>query len=153
MEKIKNSINFINQTEVFDFNLINKSKISKWIEKIIMQNNKEIGEINYVFLSDDDLLNYNIKYLNHNDLTDVITFNYCTKNIISGEILIRIERVTENSKVYNDNQSFKRELNRVMIHGILHLLGFNDKTKEERIIMRKKENKCLEDLKDCKTVD
>lgn len=153
MEKIKNSINFINQTEVFDFNLINKSKISKWIEKIIMQNNKEIGEINYVFLSDDDLLNYNKKYLNHNDLTDVITFNYCKKNIISGEILISIERVKENSKIYNNNQSFKRELNRVIIHGILHLLGFNDKTKEERIIMRKKENKCLEDLKDCKTVD
>ena len=75
------------------------------------------------------------------------------ENIISGEILISIERVKENSKIYNNNQSFKRELNRVMIHGILHLLGFNDKTKEERIIMRKKENKCLEDLKDCKTVD
>ena len=146
MEITKNSINFINQTEEFDFNLINKSKISKWVEKIIMQYNKEIGEINYVFLSDDDLLNYNKKYLNHNDLTDVITFNYCEKNIISGEILISAERVKENSKTYKNNKKntpFIDELNRVMIHGVLHLLGFKDKTKEDKIIMRKKEEECL----------
>jgi len=146
LETIKNSVNFVNYSKDLGFSLEKKSKISEWIKKVIMQEEKELGEINYVFCSDNDLLNYNEKYLNHDDLTDVITFDYCDKNIISGDILISIERVTENSKIYSintNNEIFNNELNRVMIHGLLHLIGFNDKTEEDMKAMRNKEDECL----------
>ncbi len=128
---------------MIDFQFVGVKKISldehsEWLEKIIIHEKKKLGEIVYVFCTDNYLLEKNIKFLNHNTLTDVITFDYCNNNIISGDILISIERVYENAKEYNVN--FVSELNRVMIHGLLHLLGYKDKTKTESKLMRVKEN-------------
>ena len=121
-----------------DFLLENQEKIKDWIRKVILLEEKKEGNINYIFCSDKYLLKRNIKYLNHNTLTDIITFNYCKKNTISSDIMISIERVKENSTIFGS--SFSNELHRVMIHGILHLIGYNDKTKEEKREMEKKEN-------------
>jgi probable rRNA maturation factor len=107
-------------------------------DKIKLDGNKTLGELVYIFCNDDYLLEKNIKYLNHNTLTDVITFDYCLDKIISGDILISVERVRENSESYN--VSFSEELNRVMVHGLLHLLKYNDKTKKQSKIMREKED-------------
>ena len=128
---------------MIDFQFVGVKKISldehsEWLEKIIIHEKKKLGEIVYVFCTDNYLLEKNIKFLNHTTLTDVITFDYCNNNIISGDILISIERVYENAKEYNVN--FVSELNRVMIHGLLHLLGYKDKTKTESKLMRVKEN-------------
>ena len=84
------------------------------------------------------MLKKNIKYLDHETLTDIITFNYCEGKVISSDIMISIERVMENSSIFEN--SFSEELNRVMIHGILHLIGYNDKTDSEKEIIRKKED-------------
>ena len=109
-----------------------------WIEKIITKEKKELGEIVFVFCSDDYLLQKNIQFLKHDTLTDVITFDYCRDMKISGDILISIDRVKENAKKYESD--FCTELNRVMAHGLLHLLGYSDKTLEENKIMREKED-------------
>ena len=90
------------------------------------------------------LLNYNKKYLKHDTLTDVITFDYCVKDKVSGDILISTERVKENSKIYNEN--YFDEVNRVIAHGLLHLLGFKDKKEDQKKIIRKKENYYLKKL-------
>lgn len=121
-----------------DFLLENQEKIKDWIRKVILLEEKKEGNINYIFCSDKYLLKKNIKYLNHNTLTDIITFNYCKENTISSDIMISIERVKENSTIFGS--SFSNELHRVMIHGILHLIGYNDKTKKEKKEMEKKEN-------------
>ena len=109
----------------------------KWIKNVILEENKELGEVNYIFCDDKYLLKKNIKYLDHDTLTDIITFNYCEGDMISSDIMISIERVMENSSIFEN--SFSDELNRVMIHGILHLIGYNDKTDGEKEIIRKKE--------------
>ena len=116
----------------------------KWIEGIVLSENKSLGNIVFVFCNDQFLLEKNIKYLNHNTLTDVISFDYSTKNKIHGDILISVERVKENARLYN--QEFSTELNRVMAHGLLHLLGYKDKSEEDAKIMRSKENYYLSKL-------
>ena len=116
----------------------------KWIEGIVLSENKSLGNIVFVFCNDQFLLEKNIKYLNHNTLTDVISFDYSTKNKIHGDILISIEWVKENARLYN--QKFSTELNRVMAHGLLHLLGYKDKSEEDAKIMRSKENYYLSKL-------
>jgi rRNA maturation RNase YbeY len=121
-----------------DFLLENTDSFIKWIKNVILEENKQVGEINYIFCDDKYLLEKNIKHLNHNSLTDIITFNYCEKDMISSDIMISVERVMENSTIFEN--SFSEELNRVMIHGILHLVGHNDKTEEEKEIIRKKED-------------
>ncbi len=131
-----NSINFF--VEDIDFSLKEKLKIKKWVSNTIKSEHKQIGNINYIFCSDDYLLKINIKHLKHDTYTDIITFNYCTENTINSDIYISIERVTENAKTFS--KGFENELKRVIIHGILHLLGYNDKTKEEKAIMRSKED-------------
>ena len=128
---------------MIDFQYFKTDKIKldgkkKWLKDIIKKENKTLGELVYIFCNDDYLLEKNIKYLDHNTLTDVITFDYCLDNIISGDILISIERVRENSVSYN--VSFSEELNRVMVHGLLHLLKYNDKTEQQSKIMREKED-------------
>ena len=128
---------------MIDFQYINCKTLpvkdsSKWLDSIILAEGKKLGAIVYVFCTDEYLLKKNIQFLNHNDLTDVITFDYCKNNIINGDILISIERVKENAKTFEVN--FLTELNRVMAHGLLHLLGYKDKTKEDVKIMRAKEN-------------
>jgi len=108
------------------------------------QKNKQIKSISFIFCSDKYLQKINYKYLKHNDLTDVITFEYNETNDLEGDVFISIERVKENSKTYN--VKFKAELARVMIHGVLHLMGYNDKKENEKSLMRKLEN---EFLKNC----
>lgn len=121
-----------------DFIITNENDFFVWLEKIIKTEKKSLGEISYIFCDDDYLLDINIKHLNHDDYTDIITFNYNEEDVISGDIFISTERVEENAKTYD--VSFEEELLRVMAHGVLHLIGYNDKTNEESIIMREKEN-------------
>tara|TARA_B110000263_G_scaffold17194_1_gene13761 strand:- start:227 stop:649 length:423 start_codon:yes stop_codon:yes gene_type:complete len=132
---MNNTIAFHYET---DFLLENTESFIRWIKSVILEENKELGEINYIFCDDKYLLKKNIKYLDHDTLTDIITFNYCEGDIISSDIMISIERVMENSSIFEN--SFSEELNRVMIHGILHLIGYNDKTDGEKEIIRKKED-------------
>jgi len=121
-----------------DFTLIEESQYINWIKKIIKSESKLFGEINYIFCDDDYLLDINIKHLNHDYYTDIITFNYCEEGMISGDIFISVDRVEENAQTYK--VSFDEELLRVMSHGVLHLIGYNDKSIIEEEIMRKKED-------------
>ncbi len=121
-----------------DFKLTKKASILKWIQFVIYQENKELGEINYIFCDDEYLLNINIKELKHNTLTDIISLDYTVQNIISGDIFISTVRVQENAKQYNTN--CEEELHRVMIHGILHYCGYKDKSVKDKKTMRSKED-------------
>jgi len=121
-----------------NFILEDSEKIRIWIEEVIKKEKKIVGDITYIFCDDDYLLERNKEFLNHNTLTDIITFNYCIDNNISSDIMISIDRVKENSTIFEN--SFNEELKRVMIHGILHLIGYNDKSEEEEELMRKKED-------------
>ncbi|AWX44515.1 Endoribonuclease YbeY [Flagellimonas maritima] len=120
-----------------EFVLKNKSDYSDWISRIIVSEDFIVGDVDYIFCTDDYLLEINKVYLNHDTYTDIITFDYVSGKVLSGDIFISIERVVENSKIYKE--SFKRELLRVMSHGVLHLMGYGDKQDEEQEIMRKKE--------------
>ena len=120
------------------YELKNRRKIKSLIKDIIEEENKIMGDINYVFCTDNYLLDINSKYLNHNTLTDIITFNFCENKKVSGDILISLDRIKENSSIFD--QSFNKELYRVMIHGILHLIGYSDKSSKEKERMRKKED-------------
>ena len=137
------AISFSNDNIVF--NLKNKSKIKEWISSIIDKEKKILGNLNYSFTSDDSLLKINIEYLKHNTYTDIITFNYNDGKKISGDIFISIERVKENARKFE--VAFEEELHRVMIHGVLHLCGYKDKSKTDSGLMRKKENASLRLLK------
>lgn len=130
-----NNIYFHSQT---DFVLDKEVKRREWIISAIREEGKEIGEINIIFCDDKDLLEKNKKFLKHDTLTDIITFDYSDLNTISGDIFISVERVLDNSKDFN--VTFEQELNRVLIHGNLHLLGYRDKAEEEQIMMSKKED-------------
>ena len=121
-----------------DFKLNNSVEISKWIEFVIHQEDRDLGEINYIFCDDSYLLEINIKELKHNTLTDIISFDYTVGNIISGDIFISTERVRENADEFSN--IFKDELHRVIIHGILHYCGYKDKTDDEKKEMRSKED-------------
>jgi probable rRNA maturation factor len=132
-------ISYNNQSIVFK--LKEKLKLKKWITAIAEKEKCKIGSINYVFCNDDELLEINLKHLNHNTLTDIITFDYSEGNQINSDIFISVERVEENAKKFK--VSFEEELHRVMIHGILHLCGYKDKTKSDAELMRKKENSSL----------
>jgi len=129
---------------MIDFQYIENDKMSNtedinlWINSVIMEEGMIIGELVYVFCNDEYLLKKNIEFLNHNTLTDVITFDYSEDKIISGDILISTERVVENAKIFNVN--YLTELQRVMVHGLLHLLGYKDKIEKDANTMRKKEN-------------
>ncbi len=121
-----------------------ESKIIDWINRCITNENFQAGNINFVFVSDDYLLKMNQQYLNHDYFTDIISFDYCKEKLISGDIFISVPRVKENASKLK--QPFETELFRVMIHGILHLMGYNDKTKDEKKQMRQAENTCLQKL-------
>ena len=129
-------------SEDIRFNLRNRIKIRAWIRRMCRENNFVAGEVNFVFCDDDYLSNINLKYLKHKTLTDIITFsNDSRQGVISGDIFISIQRVRENAVKFN--VEFENELHRVMIHGILHLIGFRDSTKEEKSEIRKREDLCL----------
>ena len=121
-----------------DFKLVDSDKIRIWIEDVIKKEKKTVGDITYIFCDDDYLLERNKEFLDHNTLTDIITFNYCIDDNISSDIMISIDRVKENSTTFEN--SFNEELKRIMIHGILHLIGYNDKSDKEKELMREKEN-------------
>lgn len=123
------------------FDIFQKRKLKRWISSVIEEEKFTLGNINYSFLSDEELLNINLKFLKHNFYTDIISFDYSKENIISGDIYISIDRIKENSKEFET--PFERELERVIIHGVLHFLGFKDKSKTQIANMRKAELKCL----------
>jgi len=131
--------NILYFTEGLQFNLKDRNKLRSWIYASMDLEKKDIGGINFIFCSDAYLHEMNLRYLDHDTYTDIITFDY-TENtsIISGDIFISIERVRENSKQFG--VSFVKELHRVMIHGMLHLAGYKDKTEREKTRMRSKED-------------
>ncbi len=124
-----------------NFTLKSKLKIRSWIIKIINLYSKKSGSINFIFVSINEIIEINNTYLKHYYPTDIITFDYCTNNIISGDIFICSEIVFKNSVLYNTTR--EDEMNRVIIHGILHLIGFNDSSEQEQLIMRSKEDEAL----------
>ena len=116
--------------------LTDSDAISLWLSNVIKEEGKQLGELVYVLCKDEYLVEKNIQFLDHNTLTDVITFDYCEEELINGDILISTERVADNSKTYKVN--YLTELHRVMVHGLLHLLGYKDKNEKEAKIMRRK---------------
>ncbi len=124
-----------------DFKISNEEQIQKWISNCIDAYGFSEGEINYIFCDDEYLLKLNIEFLEHDTLTDIISFDYTLGKLISGDIFISVERVNENAKKLG--QTFDNEINRVVIHGILHYIGFKDKTAQAKIQMREEEDKCL----------
>jgi len=125
-----------------DFKLDDEEQIRNWISNCIDEYGFTEGELNYIFCDDDYLLNLNVVFLKHDTLTDIISFDYTLGKLVSGDIFISIERVKENAEKFN--QSIENELNRVVIHGVLHYLGFKDKSDSEKNLMRGEEDKCLE---------
>ena len=123
---------------------INEKIFSSWLTKIIIDEKKILGNIVYVFCDDNYLLDKNIKYLKHNTLTDVLSFEYSKGDVISGDILISVDTVNKNANIFGVN--FLNELQRVMAHGLLHLLGYNDKTEREKKEMREKEDFYLTEI-------
>lgn len=121
-----------------DFELSNEQAFEDWIAEVIESEDKTEGEINYIFCDDEYLLQKNIEFLNHDTLTDIISFDYTMGNLISGDIFISVERVKDNAVDYN--VPFEEELKRVMAHGILHYCGYKDKSEDDSALMRDKEN-------------
>ncbi|MDO4783327.1 MAG: rRNA maturation RNase YbeY [Capnocytophaga felis] len=121
-----------------DFELPEQEAVFQaWIEKIIASEEKQLGELNYIFCDDAYLHQINVQYLDHDTLTDIITFDYTEEETISGDIFISVERVADNAQDFNVD--FQTELLRVMTHGVLHLCGYKDKTHAESQQMRNKE--------------
>nr|WP_298996142.1 rRNA maturation RNase YbeY [uncultured Allomuricauda sp.] len=120
-----------------DFILNDIPKFSDWINRIITEESLVVGKLDYIFCDDDRLLSINQQYLGHDTYTDIITFDYTEGNVISGDIFISTDRVRENSKTFQVDE--QEELLRVMSHGILHLAGYGDKSEEEIVLMRAKE--------------
>lgn len=128
-------------SENTNFDLKGKMRVKKWITDIIKAQGQKVGDISYVFCDDDYLIQVNREYLDHDTYTDIITFDYVEGKIVSGDILISVDRVKENAQLFNT--TFEQELHRVIIHGILHLLGQADKSDEDAAMMRKKEEAAL----------
>lgn len=136
-------VSFSNDNIVF--NLRRKAEIKSWIRTVVEKEKLSLGNLNYIFMSDESLLKMNIQFLKHNTYTDIITFNYNEERKVSGDIFISIDRVKENAEKFK--VSFEEELHRVIIHGVLHLCGYKDKSKIDSDLMRKKENSALRRLK------
>jgi len=124
-----------------DFQLEDEKNLSNWIQTCIENEGCELGEINYIFCDDAYLLKLNIEFLQHDTLTDIISFDNSLGKLINGDIFISVDRVKENAKEFA--VSFSDELKRVLIHGVLHYIGFKDKSEEEKKRMREKENQYL----------
>lgn len=127
-------ISFNYETE---FEIQNEEQYENWLSEVIESEGKTEGEINYIFCDDAYLLEKNIEFLNHDTLTDIISFDYTMGNLISGDIFISVERVKENAADFKVD--FNEELRRVMAHGVLHYCGFKDKTQADEQLMRSKE--------------
>ena len=133
-------INYFFEDTNFKFN--KRRVTSKWLKGAIELENKRLGDISIIFCSDDYLLEINKQYLSHDYYTDVITFNYCEDDVISGDIFISVDTIAANAKEYG--ASFDNELCRVMVHGALHLVGYDDDCERNQLIMRQKEDFYLE---------
>ncbi len=125
-------------SERISFECPNQERLEKWLTTVCSKENKQVGDLTYIFCSDKYLLNINRKHLQHDFYTDVITFDYSEDNMVSGDVFISIDRVKENAQ--SIGCPFIDELHRVMVHGLLHLLGYNDKTAEEKSEMTEKED-------------
>ena len=125
-----------------DFELEHEEHISSWIEEVILSENKVLGEVNYIFCDDEYLHKINVEYLDHDTLTDIISFDYSEGILVQGDIFVSIERVADNANDFNTE--FTEELRRVLVHGILHYCGYKDKSDSEEAIMRAKEDEKLE---------
>ncbi|MEZ7884621.1 MAG: rRNA maturation RNase YbeY [Bacteroidales bacterium] len=121
-----------------EFEQIDGKLITIWLKSVVKNENKSIGKISVIYVDDNYLLDINIKYLKHNYFTDIITFNYNQGLNISGDLYISIDTIKSNAEFYDTN--FKNELLRVIVHGVLHLLGYNDCEESEKIVMRERED-------------
>ncbi len=120
---------------------IKKRIISQWIKEVAKSHGRKVGDIGYMFVDDEKILEVNNEYLGHDYYTDIITFDYDEDNIISGDLVISLDTVRTNAELFH--KTYEEELDRVIIHGILHLCGINDKGPGEREIMEENENKAL----------
>ena len=125
-------------TEDIAFSFKEKRLTSRWLKFVAESEAKRLGDISVIFCSDNYILDVNIKYLKHDYYTDIITFDYCEGNRLSGDLFISIDSVRENAAFYGTE--FADELNRVIVHGVLHLIGYDDHTEEDIAVMRAKEN-------------
>jgi probable rRNA maturation factor len=125
-----------------DFELQNEKPVGDWLSSVIVSENKKEGDINYIFCDDDYLVGINQQYLNHDTLTDIISFDYSVGNELHGDVFVSVERVRENASDFE--VTFEEELLRVMVHGILHYCGYKDKSNEDEILMRQKENEKIQ---------
>lgn len=128
-------------TEDISFPFKEKRLTSRWLKNVAVAENRKIGDIGIIFCSDKYLLDVNIKYLGHDYYTDIITFDYCEGSTLSGDLFISIDSVRENAAFYGVD--FSTELNRVIVHGLLHLIGYDDHSEEDIAVMRAKENHYL----------
>lgn len=124
-----------------DFELSEAQKVRQWVTEVVQRRQKRVGNISYLFCDDEHMLQVNRQYLDHDTYTDIITFDYVAADLISGDILISVDRVGENARMYD--VPFEQELHRVIIHGVLHLLGQGDKSPEEAAEMRRQEGEAL----------
>lgn len=134
-------INFNYET---NFSLASEEVIANWIVGVISSEGHRLEEINYVFCDDEYLHKLNVEFLKHDTLTDIISFDYSVGKIIQGDVFISIERVKDNAKDFK--VSFEEELNRVIVHGVLHFCGYKDKSKDDAKVMRSKENHYIAQL-------
>jgi rRNA maturation RNase YbeY len=135
------AINFLTDNVTFPKNL-KRRETSNWIKQVAGKHNKKVTEISYIFCDDEKIININRQYLEHDFYTDIITFDYSEEDNISGDIFISLDTVLSNSQKYNTQ--YDEELHRVIIHGVLHLCGIDDKSEEEEEIMREEEDKALQ---------
>ena len=125
-------------TEDIKFELKGKLLNNRWLKMVVGSEVKKMGDLSIIFCSDPYILDINLRYLQHDYFTDIITFDYCEGETVSGDLFISIDSVRENALIYG--AGFEDELDRVMVHGVLHLLGYDDHTPEEQAVMRAKEN-------------
>jgi probable rRNA maturation factor len=125
-----------------DFELDNQSQYEEWISRIIESEGFDEGEINYIFCDDEYLHKINVEYLDHDTLTDIISFDYTVGNLIQGDIFVSVERVRENADDFK--VSFDEELRRVLSHGVLHYCGYKDKSEKDEALMRAKEEEKMQ---------
>ena len=125
-----------------DFELDNVEQYEDWISRIIESEGFDVGEINYIFCDDEYLHKINVEYLDHDTLTDIISFDYTVGNVLQGDIFVSVERVQDNAKDFN--VSFDEELKRVLSHGVLHYCGYKDKSPEDEALMRSKEEEKMQ---------
>ena len=128
--------------EDIKFTYKNKLANNRWLKMVAGSEIRKIGDINVIFCSDNYILDVNMKYLQHDYFTDIITFDYCEGKVLSGDLFISVDSVRENSIEFGTD--FEEELHRVIVHGVLHLIGYDDHTEEDKKVIRQKENYYLQ---------